>query len=104
MGSMDPDREQPSEAEIASEEHKIRSTLFTSRRIDVTEALLINYFKPALNEQHVRELNLKTKTFKPCYDAGLTGLQLVFPTHELGVALYTDHIERDLWNMKTVCL
>jgi hypothetical protein len=104
VGSLDPDAEKPRDSEVALEVHKIRSTLFTPRRIDITEALLINYFKPPLNEQWVGELELKSKTFKHCYEAGLSGLQLVFPTHELGVALYTEHVKRALWNVMTVCL
>lgn len=104
VASLDPDSEKPSDSEMSLEAHKVRSTLFTSRRIDITEALLINHFKPPLNEQHAGELNLNSKTFKHCYEAGLSGLQLVFPTHELGVALYTEHVEKALWNVMTVCL
>jgi hypothetical protein len=48
--------------------------MFEARRIDITEALLIDYFKPALNEQHVGDLNLKSKTFKHCYEAGANRL------------------------------
>lgn len=104
FGMIDEAAKQPSEAEAAAVDHRVRSTLFTPRRIDVTEALLINYFKPPLNEHHVRELNLKSRTFKHCYDAGLTHLQLVLPTTELRIALYTDHVDRSLWNVMTVCL
>lgn len=81
-----------------------RSTMSESRRIDVTEALMINYFKPPLNDHHTGALDLSSRTFKHCYDAGLTGLQLVMSTHELHVALYTAHRPAQQWHVETVCL
>jgi hypothetical protein len=104
LGLSEPDVPLPDAATLLKEQARARSTLSTSRRIDVTEALLINHFKPAFNEQHTGELDLKLTTFKHCYQAGLTGLQLVFPTHDLGIALFTTHAPADLWHVKTVCL
>jgi hypothetical protein len=94
----------PPDQDMIREKDRVRSILSKARRIDITEALLINCFKPPLNDQHTGELDLSSKTFKPCYDARLTGLLLVFPTGELGVALYTDPGVRKTWHVMTVCL
>lgn len=98
------DDPEPTGDELVSEMSRIRSILSTSRRIDITEALLINHFKPPLNDQHTGDLDLGSKTFKHCYDAGLTGLQLVAATGDWGISMYTAGTERSLWNVKTVCL
>ena len=82
-----------------------RATLSEDDRVDVTEALLINYFKPHLNTHHVRELNLRGKVLKKCFDARLTGLTLVFGTEPLGgIAMYTAEVPPKLHHTNTVCL
>lgn len=75
---------------------RVRSLLSTSKRIDITEALLINYFKPSLNKTHTGSLDLSAALFKPCYLGGLTGLRLWFDSGDFGIAMYTDAVARKL--------
>lgn len=84
--------------------HRARSILSTSRRVDITEALLINHFKPPLNEHYTAALDLRTRTFKPCYEADLTGIAIAFSWDMFGVALYTDHVAPRLHHGATTCL
>jgi hypothetical protein len=84
--------------------NRARSILSTSRRVDITEALLINHFKPPLNDQHTGALSLHSRLFKPCYDADLTGIAMAFSSDPLGLALYTDHVPPRLHHGMTVCL
>ncbi len=92
----------PEEAERAA--NRARSILSTNRRVDITEALLINHFKPPLNDQHVRSLDLSGRTFKYCYDADLTGIAVAYSTAIFGIALYTDAVPPRLDHGMTVCL
>jgi hypothetical protein len=56
------------------------------------------------NTVHKEGLNLSTKLLKRCYQAGLTGLVLVYSSMHLGVATYTDEIGPSLFHSKRICL
>lgn len=93
------------ERRLREGDDRARALLTESDRIDLTEALLINYFKPHLNTQHVKSLNLKGTLMTKCRRARLTGLTLVYETRTLGnVAAYTEHIAPRLEHAMTVPL
>jgi len=83
---------------------KARKMLRERDRIDLTEALLINYFKPDRNTVHKERLDLGTKLMRRCYGVELTGLALVHSSMHLGVATYIDQITPALFCSKRVCL
>lgn len=87
-------------AEVVDE--RARRLLTTNDRIDVTEALLINYFKPALNTQHVNALDLKGTVVGKCRRADITGLTLATSTTDLGIALVTEHVPAKLEHAMTI--
>lgn len=85
--------------------NRARSILSKNRRIDIAEAIAINYFKPFYNEQHVGELDLSSKTFRHAYEAGLTGLTVIETAGQnWGIALYTDTVKGKADHVMTVCL
>ncbi len=83
---------------------RARDRLTEANRVDLVEALLINYFKPRLNVQHVNRLGLNHKVLLNCRRARITGVALAYGTHGLGVALYTDSIPARLQHGMTVSL
>lgn len=92
------------EEAMQEDDRRAREMLTERDRIDLTEALLINYFKPERNTVHKGRLGLNTKLMKRCYDAGFTGLTLVYSSMHLGVATYTDVSGRSLFHSARVCL
>jgi hypothetical protein len=83
---------------------RARSLLSKARRIDVAEALLINYFKPPYNDQHTGDLDLRSAVFKPCYDAEFSGISVVASGSDWRIGLYTEQVESKLNHSMTVCL
>jgi hypothetical protein len=92
------------EAAMQSADHRAREMLRERDRIDLTEALLINYFKPERNTHHKDRLDLGTKLMKRCYEAGFTGLLLVYSSMHLGIATYTEASGRSLFHSSRICL
>lgn len=101
VAASDPSHEQSTELKALN---RARSILSKNRRIDVAEALLINYFKPPYNDQHTGQLDLGAKTFKFCYEAGLTGISVVTSARDWGIGLYSESIPARLDHSMTVCL
>jgi hypothetical protein len=93
-----------SRAQLERADDHAREVLDEKSRIDLVEALMINYFKPELNSLHVEQLDLKTKVMKKCFEAGLTGLVLSFCTNDLGVSVYSERVEPDPFHCMKVCL
>ena len=93
-----------SEEAMQAADRRAREMLGERDRIDLTEALLINYFKPERNTLHKGRLDLNSKLLKRCYEAGFTGLTLAYSSMHLGVATYTDASGRSLFHSARVCL
>lgn len=93
-----------SEADVVAGTNQTRSMLAQSHRIDLVEALLINYFKPPLNDQHTGDLNLRTGLMARWRRAEVTGLTLAFTTHDLRLALKTETVPATYFHAKTICL
>jgi hypothetical protein len=83
---------------------RARLLLTENNRVDLTEAVLINYFKPHLNTHHVGELDLEAKTFAKWRSANVTGVTLAFTSQPFDVAMYTDHVAPRLHHTMTICL
>lgn len=103
LGGANPGVDVNEEA-MQSTDRRAREMLRERDRIDLTEALLINYFKPERNTLHKDRLNLSTKLMKRCYEAGLTGLLLAYSSMHLGVATYTEASGRSLFHSSRICL
>lgn len=92
----------PTQLEAGDE--RARRLLSEDNRIDLTEALLINYFKPPLNDQHTGDLNLKGTVLEKVRRAEITGLALALATDDLRVAAFTEEIPPRLYHAKMTCL
>jgi len=93
-----------SEEAMQGADSRAREILRARDRIDLTEALLINYFKPECNTHHKDRLSLSTKLMKRCYEAGFTGIVLAYSSMHLGVATYTEASGRGLFHSSRICL
>jgi len=96
-----PDR---SQSELERDDERARQVLDENSRIDLVEALMINYFKPELNELHVENLDLKSKVMKKCFEARLTGLTLTYDTAALGITIYSERVDSKPLHWMKVCL
>jgi hypothetical protein len=83
---------------------RARRFLSEGNRIDLTEALLINYFKPPLNDQHTGNLDLRGAVLEKVRRADITGLALTFATDDFRVAAYTMEIPPRLYHARITCL
>jgi hypothetical protein len=92
----------PTQLEAGDE--RARRLLSENTRVDLTEALLINYFKPRLNDQHTGKLDLKGTVLEKVRRAEITGLALAFATNDLRVAAFTEEIPPRLYHAKMTCL
>jgi len=92
----------PTQLEAGDE--RARRLLSEDNRIDLTEALLINYFKPPLNDQHTGQLNLKGTVLEKVRRAEITGLALALATDDLRVAAFTEEISPRLYHAQITCL
>lgn len=92
------------EEAMQSADRRGREMLRERDRIDLTEALMINYFKPERNIHHKERLELNTKVMKRCYEAGFTGVVLAYSSMHLGVATYTEASGRSLFHSSQICL
>jgi hypothetical protein len=90
--------------ELEQADARARRILSTSVRIDLVEAMLINYFKPTLNTHHVANLDLKGSLIEACREAGLTGVAVAISSNNLGVAYYTAHRPPSPHGQLKVCL
>ncbi len=81
-------------AHLKQGDERARQILTERDRVDLVEALLIHYFKPHLNVQHVNSLGLKHKVLMQCRRAKITGVMLTYNTHDLGLSLYTEAVSR----------
>jgi hypothetical protein len=90
--------------QLEAGDKRARRLLGENTRIDLTEALLINYFKPPLNDQHTRELYLKGRVLEKVRRAEITGLALFLATDDLRVAAFTEEIPPRLYHTKITCL
>ena len=93
-----------SEADILAGTDTARTLLTENDRIDLTEALLINYFRPRLNDQHTGDLDLRTGLMSRWRRANITGVTLSFSTNDLRVAVRTEAVPATNFHGKTVCL
>ena len=91
-------------AQLQAGDARARRLLTEESRIDLTEALLINYFKPPLNEQHTRTLDLRGSVLQKVRRADITGLALAFATHDLRIAAFTDEVSPRLYHARTTGL
>lgn len=90
--------------QLEAGDERARRLLSEDNRIDLTEALLINYFKPPLNDQHTGELDLRGAVLERVRRAEITGLALTFATDDLRVAAYTEEIPPGLYHARMTCL
>jgi hypothetical protein len=93
-----------SEADVLAGTDKAREMLPENDRIDLAEALLINYFKPPLNDQHTGDLDMRTGLIARWRRAEITGVTLAFSTNDLRLALKTEAVSATYFHAKTICL
>jgi hypothetical protein len=92
------------EAEVVKGTDQARAMLSEDDRIDLAEALLINHFKPPLNDQLTGDLDTRTGLMSRWRRAQVTGVTLAFSTHDLRLALKTDAVPATYFHGKTICL
>ena len=93
-----------SEAELTAGSDRAREMLSESHRVDLTEALLINYFKPPLNDQHTGDLDLRSGVISRWRRADITGVTLAFATDDLRVAVKSEGVATGYFHAQTTCL
>ena len=104
MMATGPEIAEPTKAELEAADAETRRALSTSVRVDLVEAMLINYFKPALNQHHTKVIDDRGALLRKCRKAGLTGVTLVVYSETLGVAFYTESQPPSLHGALTICL
>lgn len=80
---------------------KARSTLNDKRRIEVLEALMINYFQPAFNDTN--KVLLEPRIAKWMQETGVAQFLLSMWTYELGARLYSSAVEPRLSHARVFC-
>ena len=101
---MSSDRPKPNRAGALAAEARARRLLKTADRVDAVEALLINLYKPPLNEQHVEGLDLGGNVLKKCRTAGLDLPDAGLLDEAAGGRTYTAQVPAQLEQALRVCL